>query len=183
MAFRGRSLIPLSRSTSSQSRDLVPSRSHDVAPRQSHSPDHVHDYQQPNESRDMIPAPRMNWRAFSDEDRRREISSSPHQEIEVRSLDDDNRSYPESRHYPEDHHHPESYHDRRPPPSRYGISEWWDEDPRAAHPVNVNVYVENHNENHHEVEASGNSNDSWEKEALIAIALVGLVLFALILHS
>jgi hypothetical protein len=131
MAFRGRSLIPLSRSSSSESRDLVPSQSRDVAPRQSSLPDQVHDYQQqePDGSRDLIPAPRVSWwRSSPKEDR-----TPTHREIEIRSRDDD-RHYPESRYYPdEDHHYPESYHHRRPPPSPYRGYEW-DEDPRAAHP-------------------------------------------------
>jgi hypothetical protein len=179
MPFGGRSLIPFFRSTSSASRDLVPSQSRDVAPRQSSLPDHVHDHQQqePDESRDLIPAPRVRWRHRPPEEER----TPTHREVEIRSRDDD-RYYPENRYYDdEDHHYPESYHHRHPPPSRYRDYARWDEDPRAAPPVNVNIYVDN--ENSHEVQTSGNSYGSWETVALIAVALAGLVLLALILDG
>jgi hypothetical protein len=204
MAFRGRSLIPLSQSTASQSRDVVPSQSRDVVtsqsrdvvPSQSRFDDHVPDYQQPepDESRDVIPAPRTSWWSLLKKE-----SAPPHRETEIRNRDDDEYDYPESRHYPvdryypedrhypvryrhpEDHHYPESYHYRSPPQARYRTSEQWDDDPRTAHPINVNVYVENHDENHHEVEASDNSGGSGEKAILILAALCGLVVLALIL--
>jgi hypothetical protein len=82
---------------------------------------------------------------------------------------------------PADLHYPESHHHRHPPSARYRGYERWDEDLRAAHPVWVNIYVEN--ECRQEVEASGNSNASSEAAALIALALLGLVAFALILSG
>jgi hypothetical protein len=138
---------------------------------------HDHQQQDPGESRDLIPAPRVSWwRSSPKKDR-----TPAHREIEIRSRDDD-RHFPQIRYYDdEDHPYPERYHHRHPPPSRYRGYDQWDEDPRTAHPVNVNIYVEN--ENRQEVEASGNSNRSWEAAALIAIALAGLVVLALILSG
>jgi hypothetical protein len=198
MAFRGRSLIPLFQPTASQSRDVIPSQSRDVVPPQSRDvvpsqsrfDDHVPYYQQPepDESRDVIPAPRTSWSFFPKKD-----SSPPRRETEIRNRDDDEYDYPESRHYPEDrhyperyrhpeeHYYPESYDYRSPPLARYRTSEQWDDDPRAAQPINVNVYVENHNENHHEVEASDNSGGSGEKAILIVVTIGGLLALALIL--
>jgi hypothetical protein len=154
----------------------------------------------------VIPAPRTSWWLFPKKD-----SSSPGRETEIRNRDDEydypesrhypvdrhypedrhylvvryrhpeDHHYPESYHYPEDHHYPESYRYRSLPPARYRTSEQWDDDPRAAHPINVNVYVENHNENHHEVEASDNSGGPGEKAILIVAAIGGLVALVLIL--
>jgi hypothetical protein len=214
MALRGRSLIPFSQSTASQSRDVVPS--------QSRFDDHVPDYQQPepDESREVIPAPRTSWWSLLKKD-----SAPPRNESEIRNRDDDEYDYPESRHYPVDHHYPEdrhypesyresedhrypvsyrqpdwhrypvsyrqpdehhypeSYHYRSPPPAPYRTSEQWDDDPRAAHPINVHVHVENHNENHHEIEASDNSGGLGEKAILTMAAIGGLIVLAVILNG
>jgi hypothetical protein len=125
----------------------------------------------------LIPAPRINWWRSSP----KEDKTPTRREIEIRSRDDD-RHLPEIRYYDdEEHHYPDRYHQRHPPSSRYRGYDQWDEAPRTAHPVNVNIYVEN--ENRQEVEASGNSNRSWETAALIAIALAGLVVLALILDG
>jgi hypothetical protein len=89
--------------------------------------------------------------------------------------------YPVNYRQPDEHHYPESYHYRSPPPAPYRTSEHWDDDPRAAPPINVHVHVENRNENHHEVEASDNSGGLRDKAFLIVAAIGGLVVFAWIL--
>jgi hypothetical protein len=194
MAPRGRSIIPLSQSLSSQSRDVgpyasrdvTPSQSRDVAPSQSRLPDRVRDDQQPeaDESRHIIPAPRVTWSRSAPKERSIEIRDDDQGYYQVRRYSDEDQRYPERYPPPEDHNYPESYDYRRPPPSRYRVSERWDQDTQAERDVHVNVNV--HVENNTEVKASGDSDfPEWLAPffLIVAFGLAFLLAFLFVSHG